>query len=495
MYRSLSILHKSDGTTIPLQHAVSHFNTCLAPHLHIARINNRRLRVALFRLPPETALASTFALHTLSCTPVFLNDRWGHNELQLSLQTFPVSLLITTAVEQRLLSAVLADLPDPPALLILQNDGTFSCSSSPQSLQNALDLPMETCAVFFTSGTSGTPKAVPLTFRNIQVQSRFKQHSLRLSPTSVYLHLAPLCHLSGFSSSHAAALSHAHHVFPPSVLHASEKSQAQALLNFTRRTRVTHLVAVPATLQLLCDAAQDIALPDVRVVLYGGARADAPLVATLSQLCPHASVLGAYGMSEAASSVIMQEHPERAYILPHFAARIVDTSTGRTCKAGERGELWLSGAALFSGYASLPARARFQEGFFRTGDVIVQNDDGSVIVLGRVADTIRSAGETVWPVEVEDALTAHPIVKEAVVVGVPHRVLGEAVVAAVVLMVREAVTGVVTALMKTCRESLAHYKCPKRIVVTEYLPRNANGKVSRADVRRMFGADRRAARM
>ncbi|PXF49227.1 2-succinylbenzoate--CoA ligase [Gracilariopsis chorda] len=442
----MSILHKSDGTTIPLQHAVSHFNTCLAPHLHIARINNRRLRVALFRLPPETALASTFALHTLSCTPVFLNDRWGHNELQLSLQTFPVSLLITTAVEQRLLSAVLADLPDPPALLILQNDGTFSCSSSPQSLQNALDLPMETCAVFFTSGTSGTPKAVPLTFRNIQVQSRFKQHSLRLSPTSVYLHLAPLCHLSGFSSSHAAALSHAHHVFPPSVLHASEKSQAQALLNFTRRTRVTHLVAVPATLQLLCDAAQDIALPDVRVVLYGGARADAPLVATLSQLCPHASVLGAYGMSEAASSVIMQEHPERAYILPHFAARIVDTSTGRTCKAGER-------------------------------------------------DTIRSAGETVWPVEVEDALTAHPIVKEAVVVGVPHRVLGEAVVAAVVLMVREAITGVVTTLMKTCRESLAHYKCPKRIVVTEYLPRNANGKVSRADVRRMFGADRRAARM
>lgn len=495
MHRSLSILQKSDGSSIPLQHAISHLTTCLAPHLHISHISNRRHRVALFRLPPQVAFPATFALHTLSSTPVFLNDRWRHHELQISLNTFPVSLLITSPVEQRLLSTVLATLLDPPALLILREDGTFSRSSSSQSRHNLPGLPAESSVVFFTSGTSGTPKPVPLTLRSIQLQSRFKQHSLRLTPTSVYLHLAPLYHLSGFSSSHAAALSHAHHVFPPAALHATEKSHAQALLNFARAKRVTHLVAVPATLQLLCDAAQRVLLPDVRVVLYGGARAEAPLVTALSHLCPHATVLGAYGMSETASSVIVQQHPQPAYILPHFAARIVDMSTGRSCRPGQRGELWLSGDAVFDGYASFPARARFQHGFFRTGDVVMQNEDGSVIVLGRVADTIRSAGETVWPAEVEDALVAHPTVKEAIVVGVPHRVLGEAVVAAVVLMVRETVTGVVNTLMKTCRESLAHYKCPKRIIVTEFLPRNANGKVSRADVRRMFAANSKAARL
>ncbi|KAI0566916.1 long-chain-fatty-acid--CoA ligase [Gracilaria domingensis] len=190
-------------------------------------------------------------------------------------------------------------------------------------------------------------------------------------------------------------------------------------------------------------------------------------------------------MSETASSIILQQHPHPGFLVPHFAARVMDVSSGLPCVQGQRGELWLRGSAVFTGYAHSDKREYMQDGFFRTGDVVVENKDGSFEVLGRTTDSIRSAGETVWPVEVETTLLAHPAVREAAVVGVPHRILGEAVVAAVVLMVKENASKVVDTLMGACRETLAHYKCPKHIFVTGCLPKNPNGKISRVDVRRL----------
>ncbi|CAN8073702.1 unnamed protein product [Agarophyton chilense] len=494
MHGSHAVLHSCDGSIQTLQNAVRHACHQLASFLFAPHDRHTRLRVALFRLPSRIALSTCFALHRLQCAPVFLNDRWNLNELRQALQVFPPSVFITTRHQYQQLSTLLAALRDAPSVLLLSDDA--SAFFSPSNLQiHPHTISSTTCAVFFTSGTSAKPKPVPLTFRNIYVQSRFKQFALRLTPTSVYLHLAPLYHLSGFSSSHAATLSHAHHVFPPSSLHVSDASHAKTLLALVHRSGTTHLVAVPATLQLLVDVPNDNTLPHVRVILYGGARAQPQLISALSRLCPNAALLGAYGMSETASTILLQKHPHPAFLAPHFAVRVVNVETGRSCEPGERGELLVRGSAVFNGYPNVSKSAYFRDGFFRTGDIVVENSDGSFKVFGRVAESIRSAGETVWPAEVETTLLAHPAVKEAAVVGVPHRILGEAVVAAVVLLVEENVSRVVNTLMGVCRKSLALYKCPKQIFVAGRLPRNPNGKLMRAEVRRLFIVDKPPARL
>jgi acyl-CoA synthetase (AMP-forming)/AMP-acid ligase II len=155
---------------------------------------------------------------------------------------------------------------------------------------------------------------------------------------------------------------------------------------------------------------------------------------------------------------------------------------GNHLPAGQRGEVVIQGPSVFSGYDNNPEAnaASFVNGWFRTGDQGVLDEDNYLHLTGRIKDLIIRGGDNVAPREVDEVLLAHPAVADAVAFGMPHPVLGEEVAAAVVL--HEAGGTNESALLKHCRERLAEYKCPKKVFIVHSIPLTATGKIRRQQV-------------
>ena len=165
---------------------------------------------------------------------------------------------------------------------------------------------------------------------------------------------------------------------------------------------------------------------------------------------------------------------------PGQEARIVDIVTRAVLPPDKIGEIEVRGPHVFAGYVNRPdatAEAFSPDGWFRTGDLGSVSDDGYFTITGRARELIISGGENVYPREVEDALATHPAVAEVAVLGAPDDDLGEQVVAVIVPKAGEAPRA--EDIIAYCRERLASYKKPRRVIFVEALPRNALGKVQK----------------
>ena len=163
--------------------------------------------------------------------------------------------------------------------------------------------------------------------------------------------------------------------------------------------------------------------------------------------------------------------------------RLVDTD-GDDALVGDPGEIWVHGPNVFAGYWEDPeatASAITTDGWLRTGDVAVVDDDGFLFLVDRVKDLIIVSGFNVYPAEVEEVLTAHPAVAQAAVIGVPHPHSGEAVKAYVVTVDGASVEE--DELIQHCEAHLARYKCPQKVMFVEQIPQGAAGKVLRKELR------------
>jgi long-chain acyl-CoA synthetase len=166
--------------------------------------------------------------------------------------------------------------------------------------------------------------------------------------------------------------------------------------------------------------------------------------------------------------------------------RVVD-GTGQDVAPGEVGELWIKGPNVVKGYWNKPeATAQtFADGWLRTGDLVRMDEEGFLYILDRAKDMLIRGGENVYCVEVEDALYSHPAVMDAAVIGIPHRVLGEEVGA--VVQVKPGMRVTEETLKRHVAAQLAAFKVPVRIEIrTEPLPRNANGKILKRELRAVF---------
>ena len=169
--------------------------------------------------------------------------------------------------------------------------------------------------------------------------------------------------------------------------------------------------------------------------------------------------------------------------LPGVHLRLVD-SEGDDVLVGDAGELWVKGANVFTGYWKDPeatARALTADGWLRTGDIGVVDDDGALYLVDRAKDLIIVSGFNVYPAEVEDVLLQHPSVDACAVVGVPHPHTGESVKAYVVLTPGEFVEE--DGLIAFCAEHLARYKCPEKVMFVDELPVGLGGKLLRRALR------------
>ncbi len=319
--------------------------------------------------------------------------------------------------------------------------------------------------VGYTSGTTGRPKGAVLTHANVLAGARSVVVAWRWTPEDRLVLALPLFHAHGLAVGvHGTLVAGA----SADVL---ARFEVDPVLDAVEAGG-TLLFGVPTMWGRLAASPRAAVLRRLRLCVSGSA----PLSPAAFGRVREASgqdVVERYGMTE---TVMLTSNPVEG---ERRAGTVGFPLPGVTVRLAEDGEVLVRGPAVFGGYLGRPPGESFTEdGMFRTGDVGEWDADGYLRLVGRAKELIISGGFNVYPREVEDVLLAHPAVAEAAVVGLASEEWGEEVAAAVVLS-GDATPG---ELRAWCRERLAHFKCPRQVRAVPSLPRNAMGKVDRADV-------------
>ncbi|MEV5548316.1 AMP-binding protein [Streptomyces sp. NPDC052309] len=346
--------------------------------------------------------------------------------------------------------------------------------------------PSDTALFLLSSGTTGAPKPIARTHEALGHVIRSAAAVSGLTPQSVFLAVLPATHAFAFSAPGIlGTLSRGGKV----VLAAPD--DAAAALALIERERVTHCALTPALARqwlIARAAAGDRDLSSLRVLQVGGARLDATTAAQLADAFD-CRIQQVYGMSEGQLNFTrLDDPPQVAFTTqgrpssPGDEILVVDDQ-GRRVADGEIGELLVRGPGVITEYHGGAAAASFTpDGFYRTGDLVRRHESGNLVVAGRVKDVINRGGEKIPADELEALVLAHPGVRAAAAVAMPHRVLGEAVCLYVV-----GGDGGAPSLREVRRHleagGLARFKLPERLVEVPALPLTAVGKTDKARLR------------
>lgn len=340
-------------------------------------------------------------------------------------------------------------------------------------------------ALFYTSGTTGSPKGVPTTHEafvtNAENMMRTLGRSRSLGEEYRTLISVPLFHVTGCNSQLLVA------VYTGGTAVIMPSLSLPAFIEAIPAQRISSMVTVPAIYALLLRhpefASADVS--GVRWVGYGGAPTAPALVRSLRDAFGAATVFNGYGMTETASLMTVLPDSDAiahadsvGYVVPSGQIGVVPTGGDPGV-----GELVVRGANVMGGYWNRPeaTAATIVDGWLHTGDVVRVDDAGRVHIIDRLKDIINRGGENVSSVEVEAALLSAPGVADACVLAVPDDVMGEKV-GAVLLGDQEGID--VAAVLDYCRGQLADFKVPQYVaVVSEALPRTASGKLLKAQLR------------
>ena len=352
----------------------------------------------------------------------------------------------------------------------------------------------DTALLQYTGGTSGTPKGAILTHKNLAAnaeQSRVWVPGLRDGGETFYAVL-PLFHAYGSTLCLTTAVQIA------ATIVLLPRFDVAMVLDAAKRRPPTFFPGVPPMYERLAATARERGtdLSSVRYSISGAMPLPPATVETWEKVTGGILVEG-YGMTETSPITVGNPmSPARrpgsiGVPFPSTRARIADRDDmSRDMPPGEPGELLLQGPQVFSGYWNLPdetAAVLLPDGWIRTGDIAVMSDDGFLSIVDRVKEIIITGGFNVYPSEVEDVLRDHPSVADVAVVGLPSSRTGEEVVAVVVPAPGTGIDE--DALMAWARERLSGYKAPRRIELTDELPRSQIGKVLRRQVRDRLTAD------
>ncbi len=344
----------------------------------------------------------------------------------------------------------------------------------------------DTALLQYTGGTTGVPKGVVLTHRNLvsnMWQCRQWCTALR-EGEEVVLGVLPFFHVYGMSVCQNLAISLG------GALALLPRFQVKEVLETISRERITVFPGIPAMYAAI-NAYQNLGRYNLRSIhiCISGSGPLHPTVQERFESLTGARLVEGYGLTEAAPvthvNPIGQPAGERrtrsiGVPLPDTDARIMDAETGqRELPIGEIGELVIRGPQVMRGYWHRDDETRqvLRDGWLYTGDMARRDKDGYFYIEDRKKDMIKSGGENVYPREVEEVLLRHPKVKDAVVAGIPQELRGEFIKAYVVL--KEGETAVSADLLEHCRKELARFKVPKRVEFRKELPKTIVGKVLR----------------
>lgn len=350
-----------------------------------------------------------------------------------------------------------------------------ACAPEPVAASGA----EQVAALVYTTGTTGHPKGVMLTHRNLLFIAAVSSRLRQLSPADRVYGVLPISHVYGLASVMLGTL------YAGAALHVVPRYAPQALIDALDREGITVLQGVPAMYARLLEAARGAWSPArtrLRFLYAGGSPLDPTLKAEVEQVFGQ-TLHNGYGMTESSPTISQTrvESPRRdtsvGPAIPGIELRIVD-GEGADVAEGLPGELWVRGPNVMKGYyrePALTADTMRPGGWLNTGDVARRDPDGALFIVGRTKELIIRSGFNVYPVEVEAALNSHPAVSQSAVVGRSVADGNEEVVAFVEPDPSRTLD--LDELQRYLAERLSPYKCPSQIVVMQAMPAAATGKV------------------
>jgi len=431
-----------------------------------------------------------------------LNLAYPPDELKYFLEDSGAKLFFALETSKEKIETILPQLPDLQECIFLKpsQPEEFQSLITSYQLLGGFDTPFatnaqdysttddsqDTAVIIYTSGTTGRPKGAELTHGNLISNLEALHEAWGWQADDILLHVLPIFHVHGLF----VALHGALHAGATTLL--MREFNAQKTLELLSSGECTVFMAVPTIHKRLLDVpnAHRFDLSRVRLITSGSDRLPDEVFTGFQKTFGY-TLLERYGMTETGMNCSNPLRGERrmgsvGMPLPGVDVRIVHSETGDVLATGEIGDVQLRGPNIFKGYWRQPDKtsASFSaDGWFKTGDLGYLEADGLLTLCGRSKDLIISGGLNIYPPEVERVLMEHPAVNACAVIGCPDAEWGEKVTAVVVLHKGESVTG--EELIRFCRERLAAYKSPKSIAFRDDLPRNAMGKVQKAELRKM----------
>jgi acyl-CoA synthetase (AMP-forming)/AMP-acid ligase II len=322
--------------------------------------------------------------------------------------------------------------------------------------------------VLFTSGTTGLPKAIGITNGQLSARITGVATPFRADvPPTVSMMSVPFFHVGG-------AIGMLGNLYSGNTYVVQDRFDAGTWLRLVQEHRVTSTFLVPTMLQRILDHPDfgNTDLTSLLAIAYGAAAAPVALMRTAMAAMPHVGFANVFGQTEtlgAYTTLLPEDHRDPNRVgsvgrpLPGVEVRVVDPETGIDVEPGTVGELWVN------------TSQNVFEGWLHTGDLARQDPDGYLYPSGRLKETINRGGEKFGPIEVEEAVRTHPAIRDVAVAGVADEEMGQRVGAAVVA--RSAVT--LEELRDHCRELIAYFKLPERLIVVDQIPYNDTGKINR----------------
>ena len=353
--------------------------------------------------------------------------------------------------------------------------------------------PDDYCLIWYTSGTTGKPKGVPWRQRALVGTAQMNARASELTRDSRVLQTTPAFHIGGrgyvLGSAWDGGCTVLHKAFDP-----------VEMLRTIQRERITHTFMVAAMVQALLTVpdVQSYDFSSLRNVFSAAAPIPVPVLKRAIELmgpvfsiqygCTEVGSICAlprvgvdpYGDEKAVARLASVGHP-----VPEIEFRLVD-ELGHDCAPGKPGEVIVRSSTMLEGYWNNSAATleALRDGWYYTGDIGVQDEQGYVFLVDRKKDMIISGGENIYSREVEEALAAHPDVADCAVIGVPDPKWVEAVKAVVVRRAGSTLTP--ESLVEHCRTLIARYKCPRSVEFVDELPRLATGKLDKPSLRARY---------
>lgn len=446
----------------------------------------------------ETALAVWWAGAVLN--PV--NTRWNAAEIIYTLKDCEVGVLLVDDAFAAMAQDLHAGVPclrttihmgrqaTPPGL---QDYETLLAQAQP--VEDARCDASALAAILYTGGTTGFPKGVMLSHRNLWSSMVGRTAEIPNPSNFVTLLIAPMFHVAGLGRLIGQTIVGGTCVTLPAF-------QVESVLRTIQDEQITDLVMVPSMIQMMVD---DPCFPKFRLgslqrIVWGAAPIALPLLERALDALPGVEFIHAYGMTETSASVSVNGtcntvEARRSGLIRSAGragyateVRIADEQ-GQEVPRGASGEILVRGPIVMMGYWNRPEETQtaLRDGWLRTGDGGTMDQAGYIYVIDRIKDMIITGGENVYPAEVEGVLGSHPAVATSAVIGVPSDKWGEAVHAVVVL--REGMQVSEQELRDHCRRQLGGYKCPKSIEFRTAMPLSAAGKVLKSELRKPLASE------
>jgi len=424
-----------------------------------------------------------FAGQKIGAVSVLLDGRLRGRELQEVLRDADLRLLV---VHQHLIpeiATILEELTHVPVWIVHgAGEDAFEnrYTAPPQSALWPQPNPDDDALVLYTSGTTGEPKGVVLSYRNLAQYPRVMSEIGITDSSTIRGCILPMSHIVGPLVCNEVA-------DKGFTLVIFDQINPVTLLDGIQKYRISVFESVPIVFQLLLGVRNfsSYDMSSVKIAAMMGTTVPLPLLRAFHSAQPHIAIIQGYGLTETSPLITLVE-PEKAETkmgsigraVPGVEVKIVDKS-GSEMPLDEPGEIITRGPHVMKGYFRKPeaTAARIRDGWLYTGDVGKRDSDGYLIHLGRLDDMIITAGLNVYPAEVESLIYSFPNIQETIVFAIPDSKRGQVIGAAVVPQPGKTI--IAKELLTFLRGNLSNFKVPQKIAIRESLPRTSSGKIIR----------------